>query len=108
MSKQKQIVVSFRVDQHLAEALNSLPDKSTFIREAIQRRFHAVCPFCQGRGVMPQVIADFFSQKLPPYDTVVCSCCHYEYPLPLVKAQAAESGDSEFVCPHCADHHHVH
>ncbi len=108
MSRQKQTVVSFRVDQHLAEALNNLPDKSTFIREAILRRFHTVCPFCKGRGVMPQMIADHLTQRLPDEETVECSCCHYAYPLALVQEQVAEADGTAFVCPHCADHDHMH
>ena len=59
MARQKQTVVSFRVDGHLAEILENLPDKSAFIRDAVLRRVHGVCPSCQGRGVLPCLIADW-------------------------------------------------
>jgi hypothetical protein len=108
MSQQKQTVVSFRVDQHLAEILNQLPDKSAFIREAILRRFHTSCPFCQARGVLPQVIADWLTSQIPAFKTVECTCCHYQYPLDLVRGELEGAEPAVFVCPHCADHDHDH
>jgi hypothetical protein len=106
MAQQKQTVVSFRVDQHLAEILNTLPDKSDFIREAILQRIHTACPCCQGRGVLPKAIAEWVAAKLPDFDAVECSCCHYQYPTELVRATRGR--DDTFVCPHCADHNHRH
>jgi hypothetical protein len=108
MSQQKQTVVSFRVDQHLAEILNALPDKSTFIREAILRRFHAACPFCQGRGVLPQMIGEWLEARIPPYDAVECTCCHFRYPVEVVADEPAGAQREAFVCPHCAEHDHEH
>lgn len=106
MSQNKQTVVSFRVDQHLAEVLNQLPDKSAFIREAILKRFHAACPVCQGRGVLPQVISDWLAKQMPTYESVECHCCHYRYPTDLLTHRPRP--DADFVCPHCADHDHEH
>lgn len=108
MSRQKQTVVSFRVDQHLAEMLNSLPDKSTFIREAILHRFHEPCPYCRGQGVLPKLLADWLSARMPTTSTVECSCCHYAYPRELVREHIPESGDQDFTCPHCREHGHQH
>src|SRR5690349_20488036 len=101
MSQSKQTVVSFRVDQHLAEILNQLPDKSTFIREAIMRRFHTSCPFCQGRGVLPKVIAEWISAQVPEFKTSECTCCHYLYPVELVQEELKAHPHEAFVCPHC-------
>jgi hypothetical protein len=42
-----------------------LPDKSAFIRDAILQRYHTVCPFCQGRGVLPQIVAEWLSSQVP-------------------------------------------
>ena len=108
MGQGKQTVVSFRVDQHLAEILNSLPDKSAFIREAILRRFHIACPFCQGQGVIPKIIADWLQKQLPPFESAECTCCHYHYPTQRVQAELAAGGAENFTCPHCADHDHEH
>ena len=106
MSRQKQTVVSFRVDQHLAEMLDHLPDKSTFIREALLRRFHTACPFCGGRGVLPQILADWFQAHTPDFEPLECTCCHYRYPAELVGT--SPNAAKGFVCPHCEEHHHEH
>lgn len=106
MTQNKQTVVSFRVDHHLAEILNQLPDKSAFIREAILRRFHTTCPFCQGRGVLPEIIAEWLIGKLPAHQAATCSCCHYDYPIDLLPSPPSRS--ETFICAHCAEHGHDH
>ena len=108
MSQNKQTVVSFRVDQHLADILNGLPDKSAFIREAIMLRFYALCPFCNGRGVLPQTIAEWLQGKLPTYESMECECCHYFYPVDLIPQVEETSGPAGFICRHCAEHKHSH
>lgn len=108
MAQQKQTVVSFRVDRHLAEVLNALPDKSAFIRDAILQRFHTVCPYCDGRGVLPKLIADWLDSKLPSFETVECACCHYQYPVDLVRQELKGKARGRFICPHCDEHEHGH
>ena len=107
MAQQKQTVVSFRVDQHLAEILNTLPDKSEFIREAILQRFHTPCPCCQGRGILPKVIAEWVASHLPDVKSIECTCCHYQYPAEMAQNASDDEADT-FICPHCADHDHHH
>ncbi len=106
--QQKQTVVSFRVDQHLAEILNELPDKSAFIRDAILQRFHTVCPFCHGRGVLPQLLAEWLKAHTPDFEVVECTCCHFAYPAELAAQPPSAAGNPEFVCPHCEQHEHLH
>ena len=106
--QQKQIVVSFRVDQHLAEILNELPDKSAFIRDAILQRFHTVCPFCQGRGVLPQLLAQWLKAHVPNFEAVECTCCHFAYPAEMVPQQTTPAPTPNYVCPHCEQHEHLH
>jgi hypothetical protein len=108
MSQQKQTVVSFRVDRHLAEILDRLPDKSTFIREAILRRFHVACPFCGGRGVLPKALADWLRARTPKFEAIECTCCRYAYPAELVGENAGTDGRDGFVCAHCQMQDHAH
>ena len=108
MAEQKQTVVSFRVDQHLAEILNSLPDKSTFIRDAILQRFHTVCPFCRGRGVLPQLIVEWLQSRIPQFESIECTCCHYEYPTDVVKQELKTRNRGRFTRPHRDEHEHWH
>lgn len=104
----KQTVVSFRVDQHLAEILNDIPDKSAFIRDAILQRFHTVCPFCRGRGVLPKVLAEWLKARTPDFEAVECTCCHFVYPAEMAQTQAGKTGGQDFICPHCEQHDHLH
>ena len=108
MAHPKQTIVSFRVDGHLAEILDNLPDKSAFIRDAVLRRVHGVCPCCKGRGVLPCLIAEWLRPRLPEVESVECTCCHYEYPTELVQKQLEAGGQEDFVCPHCASDDHQH
>ncbi len=108
MAQQKQTVVSFRVDPHLAKILDNLPDKSAFIREAILRRFYTECPFCQGRGVLPRIIAEWLQAQLPSIKTVDCACCNYRYPVDALPETGDLPRPDPFVCAHCLEHGHAH
>jgi hypothetical protein len=71
----KQVVVAFRVDQHLAGELDRLPDKSGFIRAAIERAFHVACPVCEGRGTVSHETAGFVGRLLGREGATRCPCC---------------------------------
>ncbi len=107
MSKDKGVIVSFRVDRHLADVLNNVPDKSAFIRDVILRSFYETCPVCRGRGVLPEEISQWAEKHLKTGKLVECHCCRYGYPksaLPRKDAAARE----RFICPHCRSHGHGH
>jgi hypothetical protein len=44
------VAVSFKVNADLAALLNSLPNKSSFIRAAIVTQLGKACPLCDGQG----------------------------------------------------------
>jgi hypothetical protein len=71
----KRMVVAFRVDRHLAEELDRLPDKSGFIRGAIERAFHVSCPVCEGRGAVSHETAAFVGRMLTKERARRCPCC---------------------------------
>ena len=71
----KQMVVAFRVDRHLAEELDRLPDKSGFIRGAIERAFHVSCPVCEGRGTVSHETAGYLGAILKKERALRCPCC---------------------------------
>lgn len=101
MSRAKSVVVTFRVDSHLAEALDRLPDKSAFIREALRRSFHETCPACGGEGRMDCDAADWLRGVLDAQGAQRCECCHTAFP-----PQAASA--EENVCAHCGPDGHQH
>lgn len=111
MAKDKGVIVSFRVDRHLADVLNKVPDKSSFIRDIIVRSFYETCPVCRGRGVVPEEISRWADGKLKTARAVECRCCLYGYPKsarPRARARAKSAADERFVCPHCQSHGHKH
>lgn len=50
--KKKQEIVTFKVDQNLLEAMEGIPNRSSFIREAILAALDSVCPLCKGTGIL--------------------------------------------------------
>lgn len=110
MAKDKGVVVSFRVDRHLANVLNKVPDKSSFIRDVILRSFYETCPMCRGRGVLPVELARWAARMLRTEKAVDCVCCNYSYPpaaLSRSKGRKPAKG-GRLVCPHCQAHEHAH
>jgi hypothetical protein len=104
VSKGKSVVVTFRVDEHLAEALNSLPDKSAFIRQALQRALHEACPACGGEGVVDCEAAGWIRDVLSRNGARRCSCCGTAYPA----KHAEEAALDEARCGHCNSDGHGH
>ena len=50
--KRKHEVVTFKVDQALWEQLQSVPNRSEFIRSAILSALDSTCPLCRGSGTL--------------------------------------------------------
>ena len=109
MAKEKGVIVSFRVDRHLADVLNKAPDKSAFIRDIILRSFYESCPVCRGRGVVPEELARWSEAQMRAAGTQECHCCRYSYPKSQTGgAKSKRKTDERFVCPHCQSHGHGH
>ena len=50
--RKKQEVVTFKVDASLLDALKNIPNRSEFIRSAIQAALESNCPLCKGTGTL--------------------------------------------------------
>jgi hypothetical protein len=50
--KKKQDIITFKVDEDLREALQHIPNRSSFIRSAIVAALGSVCPLCNGSGIL--------------------------------------------------------
>jgi hypothetical protein len=46
----KSVLVALKIDAETAAALEALPNRSAFIREALRARMDEVCPLCRGSG----------------------------------------------------------
>jgi len=107
----KQVMVAFRVDRHLAEELERLPDRSGFIRGAIERAFHVSCPVCEGRGTVSHETAGFVGGILRREKARRCPCCGAVAPAAGVARPArvpARLPVSPEPCRHCGEGGHGH
>lgn len=98
-AKPKSVVVTFRVDAHLAEALERLPDKSAFIRKALTTSFHETCPACSGEGRVDCDAAAWLAGVLEREGAKRCACCGSAFP---ARAKKQET------CGHCGPEGHKH
>jgi hypothetical protein len=101
VAKGKSVVVTFRVDEHLAEALERLPDKSAFIRKALTTSFHETCPACSGEGRVDCDAAKWLRGVLEREGARRCDCCGAAFP-------PSPSGRTSSTCVHCGPGGHEH
>jgi hypothetical protein len=78
----KTAVVAFKVEKELAALLNKLKNKSDFIRKAIVAQLGMACPLCNGRGVVPRGVHDYYAPLLSKLSQAHCDSCGHEMPLP--------------------------
>jgi len=52
MGLTKAEVISFKADRELSRALARVPNRSAFIRAAVEAALEGVCPLCQGAGTL--------------------------------------------------------
>ena len=72
---QKKQIVAFKVEDDLAEFLDTLPNKSEFIRKAILAQFGMTCPLCTGTGVVDKGIHDHYEPVIAEHNTRPCEKC---------------------------------
>ena len=72
----KQEIVTFKVDQSLWRALQDVPNRSEFIRRAIQTAMDGVCPLCQGTGTLSPDQKEHWRQFSENHHVEKCDECH--------------------------------
>src|SRR5262249_43402560 len=78
----KTAIVAFKVEKELAGLLNKLKNKSEFIRKSIVAQLGMACPLCNGRGVVPRGVHDYYAPLVSKSDQGQCAGCGDEIPLP--------------------------
>ncbi len=81
-AKPPKSVVAFKVDPELAALLDAIPNKSEFIRAAVQARLVAACPLCRGSGIAPPNTRDELSRLVADHPLVACVHCGAREPRP--------------------------
>jgi hypothetical protein len=78
----KPILVALKVDAETAAALDAVPNKSEFIREALRARLEEACPLCSGSGRRPPAPAHLPGRRhLHAVPRARCSDCGREGPV---------------------------
>jgi hypothetical protein len=88
----KSQIVAFKVEEELAKFLDSLPNKSEFIRKAILAQFGMTCPLCTGSGVVPRGIHGHFKPVIVAHSSRPCEKCKNVVEIPL-SADSIAVGD---------------
>jgi len=108
--RSKHRIVTFKAEEDLAAYLDSMPNKSDFIRKALLSALMEPCPVCQGKGSVPRSLRADLEKIFAKSEFVPCSFCGYEFPL---KAEQQRKGDDaktrlkqymsggEFYCDDC-------
>lgn len=112
----KSVLVALKVDAETAAALEALPNRSEFIREALRSRLDEVCPLCTGSGRRPSLASAPIPGRrhLHALPRARCGDCGREGPV-VADLQARERLDvgrelerlrtflsfGDFFCPAC-------
>ena len=76
-------IVAFKVEAELAALLDAMPNKSEFIRAAVQARLGAACPLCRGSGVAPfGGVGAELTKLVQQHPLCVCAGCGVKEPRP--------------------------
>jgi hypothetical protein len=76
-------IVAFKVEPELAALLDAMPNKSEFIRAAVQSRLATACPLCRGSGIAPfGGVGDELAKLVQQHPLCVCAGCGVKEPRP--------------------------
>ncbi len=76
-------IVAFKVEPELAAVLDAMPNKSEFIRAAVQNRLASAFPLCRGTGVAPfGGVGDELTKLVQQHPLCVCTGCGVKEPRP--------------------------
>jgi hypothetical protein len=73
---QKEVVVTFKADASLVEALKVVQNRSNFIRTAILSALGSHCPLCGGDGVLTPNQKRHWDEFVQHHPLEECSDCH--------------------------------
>jgi len=72
----KSDTVTFKVDGELLEILQSMPNRSEFIRNAILTSLKQTCPLCSGTGVLTPSQAKSWKKLSKTHKIGRCKICN--------------------------------
>ena len=69
-------MVTFKADASLVEAMEGIPNRSAFIRDAVLSALNSTCPLCHGTGMLSPNQRRHWQDFTRNHPLVVCSDCH--------------------------------
>jgi galactose-1-phosphate uridylyltransferase len=73
--QKKERVFTFKTDEGLAEILDRVPNKSEFIRKAIEAALENKCPLCNGTGSLTPAQNKHMKHFLTVHSLEKCEQC---------------------------------
>ncbi len=74
--QRKEEVITFKVDEELAEALGGIRNKSDFIRQAVLAALGNTCPVCNGTGTLTVPQKRHWEEFTTHHHVEFCDDCH--------------------------------
>jgi len=72
----KNEIITFKVDDSLAQIIHRLPNKSEFIRQAVMAALENTCPLCQGTGSLSPEQKKHWDEFASHHQIETCDDCH--------------------------------
>ncbi len=85
--RKKAEIITFKADETLREALDSVPNRSEFIRAAILTALDNTCPLCKGTGALTPDQRRHWERFARTHATATCKDCQAVH---LICEQPAE------------------
>ncbi len=76
MSQDKSEIITFKADPVLAERLKTLPNRSSFIRQALFDALENTCPLCRGTGTITDCQKPNLENFFKSHHLDECRVCH--------------------------------
>jgi len=77
--RQKLNIITFKADKSLLEAMEGIPNRSEFIRDAVSAALDSVCPLCDGTGILTPGQKSHWNEFAVNHVIVECAECHEQY-----------------------------
>lgn len=74
--RRKEEIITFKVDERLAEAMSGIDNRSAFIRNAILAALGNTCPVCRGSGILTVSQQSHWDEFTRHHRVAECSECH--------------------------------
>jgi hypothetical protein len=85
----KQEIITFKVDAALWERLRAVPNRSEFIRSAVQAALDTTCPLCKGSGTLTPHQRRHWASFSERHSLEHCDDCHAVHLVCLAEEEQA-------------------